>query len=307
MKIIFAGTPQFAASALEALLGEHSIVAVLTQPDRPAGRGMQLAASPVKQLALQHGLTVLQPPTLKTEEAQREIAALDADVMVVAAYGLILPRAVLQLPRHGCLNIHASLLPRWRGAAPIQRAMLAGDSETGITIMRMDEGLDTGDMLLRSACPIAANDTAQTLHDKLAEMGASGILEALRLLQANHLTPARQDDAAATYAAKLLKSEAQIDWKQDAQQIERAVRAYNPFPVCHASLNGTQIKIWQAELCIGQQGEPGRVLAVDKHGITVACGKSALCLTVLQRPGGKAQPAIQFVQAMPVKTGDHFS
>ena len=307
MKIIFAGTPQFAASALEALLGEHSIVAVLTQPDRPSGRGMQLAASPVKQLALQRGLTVLQPPTLKTEEAQREIAALDADVMVVAAYGLILPKAVLQLPRHGCLNIHASLLPRWRGAAPIQRAMLAGDSETGITIMQMDEGLDTGDMLLRSACPIAANDTAQTLHDKLAEMGASSILDALRLLQANRLTPARQDDAAATYAAKLLKSEAQIDWKQDAQQIERAVRAYNPFPVSHANLNGTQIKIWQTELCVGQQGEPGRVLAVDKHGITVACGKDALCLKVLQRPGGKAQPAIQFVQAMPVKTGDHFS
>src|ERR1700693_2249586 len=169
MKIIFAGTPQFAASALAALHKEHQIIAVLTQPDRPAGRGMQLAASPVKQLALQHDLVILQPTTLKTEEVQRSIAALDADVMVVAAYGLILPKAVLQLPRYGCLNIHASLLPRWRGAAPIQRAILAGDKETGITIMQMDEGLDTGDMLLRQICPIAASDTTQTLHDKLAE------------------------------------------------------------------------------------------------------------------------------------------
>ena len=312
MKIIFAGTPHFAASALAALLREHRVVAVLTQPDRPAGRGMQLAASPVKQLALQHGLAVLQPATLKTEQVQRSIAALDADVMVVAAYGLILPQAVLQLPRQGCLNIHASLLPRWRGAAPIQRAILAGDNETGITIMQMDEGLDTGDMLLHHACPIAANDTAQTLHDKLAEIGASSILEALRLLQENRLTPIKQDNDAACYAAKLLKSEAQIDWRQDARQIERAVRAYNPFPVCHANLNGVAIKVWQAELCLDKRGEPdkccnpGKVIAVDKSGITVACGKDALRLEALQRPGGKAQPAAQFLQAMPVKVGDIF-
>ncbi len=307
MKIIFAGTPQFAVSALAALLGEHQIIAVLTQPDRPAGRGMQLAASPVKQLALQHGMAVLQPASLKTEEAQRPIAALHADVMVVAAYGLILPKAVLQLPRYGCLNIHASLLPRWRGAAPIPRAILAGDSETGITIMQMDEGLDTGDMLLRRACPIAQNDTAQTLHDKLAGIGADSILEALRLLQEGCLTPVRQDNGAATYAAKLLKSEAQIDWRQDARQIERAVRAFNPFPVCHASLDGVAIKIWQASLREGAQGEAGRVLAVDKLGITVACAKDALRLEVLQRPGGKAQPAAQFLQAVPVKVGDNFS
>ena len=307
MKIIFAGTPQFAASALAALLKEHQIVAVLTQPDRPSGRGMQLTASPVKQLALQHGLPVLQPVTLKNAEAQREIAALDADVMVVAAYGLILPQAVLQLPRYGCVNIHASLLPRWRGAAPIQRAILAGDSETGITIMQMDEGLDTGDMLLRRACPIAPNDTAQTLHDRLAGIGADSILEALRLLQDSRLAPVRQDDAAATYAAKLLKSEAQIDWRQDARQIERAVRAFNPFPVSHASLDGVAIKIWQAVLQEGAQGEAGEIMAADKRGITVACGKDALRLDVLQRPGGKAQPAVQFLQAMPVKPGDRFS
>jgi methionyl-tRNA formyltransferase len=311
MKIIFAGTPQFAASALAALLKEHQVVAVLTQPDRPAGRGMQLAASAVKQLALTHNLTVLQPATLKTEGIQRIIAALDADVMVVAAYGLILPKAVLQLPRHGCLNIHASPLPRWRGAAPIQRAILAGDHETGITIMQMDEGLDTGDMLLRNVCPIEANDTAQTLHDKLAGLGASSILEVLGLVQKNRLTPIKQDNDAACYASKLSKSEAQIDWQQEAQQIERAVRAYNPFPMCHANLNGVGIKIWQAEVClengeVGKRSNPGSVIAVDKRGITVACGKDALRLETLQRPGGKAQPAAQFLQAMPVKVGDVF-
>lgn len=307
MKIIFAGTPYFAASALAVLLREHQVVAVLTQPDRPAGRGMHLAASPVKQLALQHGLPVMQPATLKGEQMQRTLAALDAGVMVVAAYGLILPKTLLQLPRQGCLNIHASLLPRWRGAAPIQRAILAGDNETGITIMQMDEGLDTGDMLLRKACTIEASDTAQTLHDKLAELGAGSILEALRLLQQHRLVPIRQDDDAACYAAKLVKSEARIDWRQDARQIERAVRAYNPFPVCHASINGVMTKIWQAELSAEQRGEPGRVLAADKHGITVACGTGALQLEVLQRPGGKAQPAAQFLQAIPIQAGDRFS
>ncbi len=309
VKIIFAGTPHFAASALEALLKEHQIVAVLTQPDRPSGRGMQLAASPVKQLALQHGLTVLQPITLKSEQVQQEIATLKADVMVVAAYGLILPKAVLELPRYGCLNIHASLLPRWRGAAPIQRAILAGDSETGITIMQMDAGLDTGDMLLRQTCPIAANDNAQTLHDKLAGLGAAGILEALRLLEANGLTAVKQDNDAACYAAKLLKNEALIDWRQDAEQIARAVRAYNPFPVCQSRLHDVALKIWQAEVrtVTDRRGKPGDVLAVDKQGITVACGKDALLVTVLQRPGGKVQPAVQFLQAMPVRVGDNFS
>ena len=312
MKIIFAGTPQFAASALAALLKEHQIVAVLTQPDRLAGRGMQLTAGAVKQLALLHNLTVLQPATLKPEEIQRAIAALDADVMVVAAYGLILPKALLQLPRYGCLNIHASLLPRWRGAAPIQRAILAGDEETGITIMQMDQGLDTGDMLLRNTCHIEVNDTAQTLHDKLTRLGASSILEALGLLQKHQLTPIKQDNDAACYAPKLTKNEAQIDWQQEARQIERAVRAYNPFPMCHASLNGVAIKIWQAEWCenqcgeTGQRSKPGMVIAVDKRGITVACGKDALLLETLQRPGGKAQPAEQFLQAMPVKVGDVF-
>lgn len=307
MKLIFAGTPQFAASALAALLVEHQIVAVLTQPDRPAGRGMQLVASPVKQLALQHGLPVSQPATLRAEAIQHELAMLDADVMVVAAYGLILPQAVLDTPRCGCLNIHASLLPRWRGAAPIQRAIQAGDAETGITIMQMDAGLDTGDMLLRRACPIAPDDTAQTLHDKLATLGAECICETLRLLPEQRLAPVRQDDATATYAAKLQKSEAQIDWRLDAQQLERNVRAFNPFPVCHTGLNGTMVKVWRATVQPGMHGEPGEVLAVDRDGISVACGRDALRLEMLQRPGGKAQPAAQFLQAVPVVAGERFA
>ncbi len=301
MKIIFAGTPQFAVSALAALHQQHRIVAVLTQPDRPAGRGMQLTPSPVKQFALQQGLTVLQPVSLKNAAVQQEIAALQAEVMVVAAYGLILPLAVLQLPRMGCLNIHASLLPRWRGAAPIPRAILAGDSETGITIMQMDEGLDTGDMLLRRSCPIAAQDNAQTLHDKLAEIGAELILQALH----QPLEPLKQDNAAACYAAKLQKSEAAIDWQQEARQIERAVRAFNPFPVCHANFNGQTLKIWQAKLQPGVAGEPGLVVAADKRGITVACGKDGLLLEVLQRPGGKPVTAAQLLQV--VVPGARFS
>ena len=304
MRIIFAGTPHFAASALAALLREHEIVAVLTQPDRPAGRGMQLTASPVKQLALQHGLPVLQPATLKTDEAQQAIAALGADVMVVAAYGLILRKAVLQLPRYGCLNIHASLLPRWRGAAPIPRAILAGDEETGITIMQMDEGLDTGDMLLRRACPIENHDTAQTLHDKLAALGAEAVVETLRLLEQNRLVRTPQDNAQATYAAKLTKDEAQIDWSGEAATIARGVRAYNPFPIAHTTLNTTPVKIWQASVRDDLSGPAGTVLSVENDGIIVACGHGALCLEVLQRPNAKALPAAQFVRGFAVHTGD---
>ncbi len=280
------------------------VVAVFTQPDRPSGRGMQLTPSPVKQLALRHDLPVLQPTTLKTQEAQDTIAVFNADVMVVAAYGLILPQAVLQLPRLGCLNIHASLLPRWRGAAPIQRAILAGDTETGVTIMQMDAGLDTGDMLLKKSCPITAQDTAATLHDKLAQLGAAAITEALPLLQAGRLARERQDDALATYAAKLDKAEANIDWSLDAIQIARAVRAYNPFPVAFTMLNGTPVKIWQASVGAGTRSEPGTVLAVEKEGILVACGRDALRIEVLQRPNAKAMPAAQFVQGFAVRSGD---
>ena len=307
MKIIFAGTPDFAASALKALLAQpFEVVAVLTQPDRPSGRGMQLTPSPVKQLALQHGLPVLQPATLKNTDIQSELAAYAADVMVVAAYGLILPQAVLQLPHHGCLNIHASLLPRWRGAAPIQRAILAGDAETGITVMQMDAGLDTGDMLLKKSCPITPQDNAQTLHEKLAVLGAEAIVEALRLLEQNRLTPMPQDNALATYAAKLSKAEAQIDWTAAAIHLDCAVRAYNPFPVATATLNATPIKIWQASVRQNMHGEPGTVLAIEKAGIIVACGQGALCLEVLQRPNAKALPAAQFVQGFAVHCGDRF-
>ena len=308
MKIIFAGTPHFAAVALEALLAqEFSVVAVLTQPDRPAGRGMQLAASPVKQLALARGLPVHQPVSLKVTDAQQTLADYEADVMVVAAYGLILPPAVLQSPRHGCLNIHASLLPRWRGAAPIQRAILAGDAETGITIMQMDAGLDTGAMLLKKSCLISAQDTAQTLHDKLAQVGTVAIVEALDLLQQGRLTGVPQDDAAATYAAKLSKAEAHIDWAQSAAQIARAVRAYNPFPIAYGTLNSTPIKIWQASVRDDVAGEPGTVLALEKSGIIVACGQGALCLEILQRPNAKALPTAQFLQGFAVHPGDCFT
>lgn len=308
MKIIFAGTPSFAASALEALLAEkHEVVAVLTQPDRPAGRGMQLTPSPVKQVALQHGISVMQPLTLKEAEVQQQLAAFQPDVMVVAAYGLILPLAVLQIPRHGCLNIHASLLPRWRGAAPIQRAILAGDAETGITIMLMDEGLDTGNMLLKKTCPILVQDTAQTLHDKLAKLGAEAIIEALAKLKLGNLQGAAQDPTQATYAAKIVKSEARLDWTQNASQLQRAIRAYNPAPGANSSLNGIAIKIWQATVAEQGHGEPGTVLAVNKGGIQVACGQGALELEELQRPNGKPLPAAQFVQGFMVKAGDRFT
>lgn len=306
MKIIFAGTPHFAASALAALVKEHQIIAVLTQPDRPAGRGMQLTPSPVKQLALQQGLPVLQPKTLKTADIQQAIAALDADVMVVAAYGLILPKAVLQLPRHGCLNIHASLLPRWRGAAPIQRAILAGDTETGITIMQMDEGLDTGDMLLKKTCRIETDDTAQTLHDKLQVLGAVAITETLHELEHGTLHPEKQDATQATYAAKLSKGEAQLDWRKDAVQLDREVRGYYPFPVAYTILGETPIKILRASLGEGKAMTPGNVIAVDKERILVSCGDGVLALEVLQKPSGKALPVAQFIQGFPIKVGDHF-
>lgn len=308
MKIIFAGTPHFAASALQALLGRHQIAAVLTQPDRPAGRGMQLSQSPVKQLALQHELPVLQPLSLKNEAIQQTLGALNADVMVVAAYGLILPGAVLAMPRYGCLNIHASLLPRWRGAAPIQRAILAGDKETGITIMQMDEGLDTGAMLLRRACPISGEDTATTLHDTLAALGASCLLEALELLEQGKLIPQAQNDAMACYAAKLQKSEAGIDWTRPAEEIHRAIRAFNPFPGSVTNLaNVPGIKIWRSSLQSEHSGLPGGVLQVGKSGILVACGTGALNLETLQKPGGKPQPAQQFLQSVPVAVGDQFT
>jgi methionyl-tRNA formyltransferase len=307
LKIIFAGTPHFAEQALQALLAQkHEIAAVLTQPDRPSGRGMQLKPGPVKQLALQHGLTVLQPPTLKDAAVQQQLADYRADVMVVAAYGLILPKAVLQIPRLGCLNIHASLLPRWRGAAPIQRAILAGDAESGVTIMQMDAGLDTGDMLLKKTCAIQPDDDAASLHDKLAELGAVAITEALPLLEQGRLNPVQQDGALASYAAKLTKEEAQLDWSMEAVQLDRTVRGYNPFPGASSIINDTPVRIWRASVRTGVSGAPGVILTVDKSSLVVACGRDALNLEMLQRPNAKALPVAQFLQGFHVKAGDRF-
>ncbi|WP_174873724.1 methionyl-tRNA formyltransferase [Vogesella oryzae] len=292
MKLIFAGTPVFAAQALQALIAAgHDIALVLTQPDRPAGRGMKLKPSPVKELALQHGLRVEQPLTLKTPEAQALVAEVGAEVMVVAAYGLLLPKAVLEMPARGCLNIHASLLPRWRGAAPIQRAILAGDAETGITIMQMDVGLDTGDMLSIHALPITADDTATTLHDKLAQLGAEAIVSTLATL--GSCVPVKQPEAGVTYAAKLSKEEARIDWHLPAADIARAIRAYNPAPGAHTLLAGEALKLWFAEAIDGQ-GAPGEVLRADADGVVVGSGSGLVRITELQAAGGKRLAARDF-------------
>ncbi|RXZ44581.1 methionyl-tRNA formyltransferase [Crenobacter cavernae] len=293
MKLIFAGTPDFAARALAALIAAgHEIALVLTQPDRPAGRGMKLKPSPVKALALEHGLTVEQPVSLKTPEAQAMLAELGADVMVVAAYGLILPQAVLDIPARGCLNIHASLLPRWRGAAPIQRAIEAGDAESGVVIMQMDAGLDTGDMLLTHKVDIAPAETGATLHDKLAEAGAEAIVAALAEL--DQLVEETQPHDGVTYAQKLSKAEAEVDWMQDAETIARRIRAFNPVPGAFTLLDGQALKLWFAEAADGN-GRPGEVLHADANGVLVAAGSGAVRVTELQAPGGKRMGARDFV------------
>ncbi|MDQ1314217.1 MAG: methionyl-tRNA formyltransferase [Pseudomonadota bacterium] len=304
MRIVFAGTPPFAATALNALADAgHGIALVLTQPDRPAGRGMKLTPSAVKQAAQARGLPVAQPFSLKTPEAQAELRAAAADVMVVAAYGLILPQAVLDLPRLGCLNIHASLLPRWRGAAPIQRAILAGDTETGITIMRMDAGLDTGAMLLKTPVPILDTDTAASLHDTLAAAGARAIVSAL----ANYSTlePRAQDESLATYAAKLSKDEAKLDWNLPAETLARAVRAYNPAPGAWTLLDGAPLKIWSAQACPGA-GAAGELLHADADRLVVACGNGALALRELQPAGGKRMTVAAFLAGHPLLPGVRF-
>ncbi|MBS0497023.1 MAG: methionyl-tRNA formyltransferase [Proteobacteria bacterium] len=307
MKVIFAGTPVFAAVALDELIrAGHEIVMVLTQPDRPAGRGMKAAASAVKLLAEQHHLALLQPLTLKTAEIQQQLQALHADVMVVAAYGLILPQAVLDIPRLGCLNIHASLLPRWRGAAPIQRAILAGDRETGITIMQMDAGLDTGGILLMHSMEITPQDTTQSLHDKLGLLGARSIVEVLALQPQGKLVPETQDGAQACYAAKITKTEAEIDWRQSAQQIDRLVRAFNPNPGAYTHFRDAALKIWQTKAIEGRAEKPGEVVAVDQAGITAACGSGLLRLEMVQKPGGKKMSVADFLAGNPVQPGECF-
>ena len=312
MKIIFAGTPEFAAVALKSLHeAGFEIPLVLTQPDRPAGRGMQLHASAVKQYAVQHGIEVLQPLSLRrdSKDPQRAAEASAAherllhtgyDVMVVAAYGLILPRSTLDIKP--CINIHGSILPRWRGAAPIHRAIEAGDAETGVTIMQMEEGLDTGPMLTMERIAIAATDTTATLHDKLAALGGTMIVDALRLLGQGKLHPAVQPEEGVTYAAKVSKGEAALDFRQPALQLSRKIRAFDPFPGAHAQVNGVTIKIWGAEaLDAGSDDLPGTVLASDaKNAIVVACGQGTLRITELQKPGGKRLPAAEFLKSFPL-------
>ncbi|MGL5948749.1 MAG: methionyl-tRNA formyltransferase [Aeromonas sp.] len=295
LKLIFAGTPDFAAQHLAALLSAAAdaspfeVVAVYTQPDKPAGRGQKLTASPVKSLALAHNLPVYQPATLRAEEAQAELAALGADLMVVVAYGLILPKVVLDTPPLGCINVHGSLLPRWRGAAPIQRAIWAGDSETGVTIMQMDVGLDTGAMIRKVTCPIAADETSASLYDKLAALGPQALVATVTAMAAGETAAEAQDDAQANYAQKLSKEEARLDWTLDAAQLERCIRAFNPWPMSWFTVAEQTIKVWQAEVLPEASAHaPGTVLRADKHGIDVATGQGVLRLLSLQPPGKKA-------------------
>ena len=317
MRVAFAGTPEFARVALERLQAAgFAIPLVLTQPDRPAGRGMKLQPSPVKQFAVAHGIPVAQPRSLRLDgkypdEAAAAGGALRAaqpDVLVVAAYGLILPQWVLDLPRLGCLNIHASILPRWRGAAPIHRAIEAGDAETGVTIMQMDAGLDTGDMLLLERLPITPEDTTATLHDKLAALGGRLIVEALELAACGGLQRQPQPGEGVTYAHKIEKAEAAIDWSQPAPLIERRIRAFDPFPGATAQVGGETVKVWRARAVPGRgSAGPGTIVSVDEHGIGVACGDGGrLELTELQRPGGKRLAAADFLRGFPLAPGQRF-
>ncbi|MEH6395939.1 methionyl-tRNA formyltransferase [Pseudoalteromonas sp.] len=295
LRIIFAGTPDFAARHLQALIdSEHQIVGVYSQPDRPAGRGKKLKASEVKELALQHDLPVFQPASLKSDDALSELSSLNADIMIVVAYGLLLPKAILEAPRLGCLNVHGSILPRWRGAAPIQRAIWAGDKETGVTIMQMDEGLDTGDMLHISRCPIDTAETSASLYTKLADLGPAALIDTIAKLANGEITPQVQDDAQANYAKKLSKEEANIDWNMDAVQIERNIRSFNPWPVCFTQMGDNTVKIYQANV-VEQQGNAGTVLQSDKHGIVIACGTNALNITQLQPQGKKPMAITDFL------------
>lgn len=307
LRVGFAGTPEFARVALAALCdaGFH-IAVVMSQPDRPSGRGMKLQPGAVKAFALEQGLPVWQPTSLKTEEAQRQFEAYQLDVLVVAAYGLILPAAILAAPRLGCVNIHGSLLPRWRGAAPIHRAILAGDRQTGITIMQMDVGLDTGPMLSVHPIPMDENATTASLHDQLAAVGGTAVVAALDALAAGTLTAVAQPDAGVTYAAKIEKVEAALNWAESATQLHRQIRAFNPAPGASTTLAGTALKIWHAQLAADAQGVPGTVLAITEEALTVAAGTGALVLTQVQRPGGKRLSVRDWLRGEAVQVGQRF-
>lgn len=292
LRIVFAGTPDFAARHLAALLSsEHEVIAVYTQPDRPAGRGKKLTASPVKNIALENDIPVYQPENFKSDEAKQELADLNADIMVVVAYGLLLPQAVLDTPRLGCINVHGSILPRWRGAAPIQRSIWAGDAETGVTIMQMDIGLDTGDMLKIATLPIEATDTSASMYEKLAGLGPDALVDCLADIAAGTAVAEKQDDELANYAKKLSKEEARINWSDDAAHIERCVRAFNPWPMSHFEAAENSIKVWQSRVAEQTSDKPaGTILQADKTGIYVATGQGVLVLEQLQVPGKKAMP-----------------
>lgn len=298
MKLIFAGTPEFAAQHLACLLNAgHQILAVYTQPDRPAGRGQRLHESPVKTLAKLHQLPVYQPEQLKTPESQAELAALEPDLMIVVAYGLLLPQAVLDIPRHGCLNVHASLLPRWRGAAPIQRAIAAGDAESGVCVMQMEAGLDTGPVLLERRLALALDETGSSLHDRLAQLGSQALLATLADFEALRSQAQPQDSAFSNYAHKISKTEAEIDWTRSAIDLERQIRAFNPFPVAVTRFNAAPLKIWQAEL--GPESDsslpPGQILEISRQGILIATGQGSLRLTRVQPPGSRAMAIQDFL------------
>ncbi|AXT72239.1 methionyl-tRNA formyltransferase [Vibrio sp. dhg] len=292
LRIVFAGTPDFAARHLAALLSsEHEVIAVYTQPDRPAGRGKKLTASPVKNIALEHDIPVYQPENFKSDEAKQALADLNADIMVVVAYGLLLPQAVLDTPKLGCINVHGSILPRWRGAAPIQRSIWAGDAETGVTIMQMDIGLDTGDMLKIATLPIEATDTSASMYEKLADLGPQALIDCLADIAADKAVPVKQDDELANYAKKLSKEEARINWSEDAAHIERCVRAFNPWPMSHFEAAENSIKVWQSRVAEQTSDKPaGTIVQADKTGIYVATGNGVLVLEQLQVPGKKAMP-----------------
>jgi len=307
MRLVFAGTPAFAVPSLEALCGAgHSVVRVLTQPDRPAGRGLAAHPSAVKLAAARRGLPVAQPSSLRDPTALEALRADSPDLLVVAAYGLILPQAALDIPRLGAINVHASLLPRWRGAAPIQRAILAGDAETGVCIMRMEAGLDTGPVLVSAALPIASDDTAGSLQEKLAALGGRLVVDAVTRLARGEAVEVPQPTHGVTYANKIAKEEAWIDWREDAAAIERKVRAFDPVPGAASPLQGAVVKVWKARLADGA-GEPGEVLAADRTGILVACGTRALAITELQRAGGKRLPVEAFIAGTRLASGARFA
>lgn len=299
LRIVFAGTPDFAARHLSALLSaQFNVIAVYTQPDRPAGRGNKLTASPVKLLAQEHQIPVFQPENFKSDEAKAELAALNADLMVVVAYGLLLPKAVLDMPRLGCINVHGSLLPKWRGAAPIQRSVWAGDAHTGVTIMQMDVGLDTGDMLHKVICPIESNDTSESMYEKLAICGPEGLLVTIEQIASNKVTAEPQDNSLATYAHKLSKEEAKINWLDDASFIERCVRAFNPWPVSYFEMDDLNIKVWQSQTLEETTSAPaGTIVSASKHGLDIATGSGVLRILSLQLPGKKAMGIIDVLNS----------